>query len=196
MLDLEARRRNVRERLAGFLGEFCGGGYGYKVDKTRRKFFRQAVGAVVMSSKLVVSRWCRWVHDNCRERFYRQKRLLNQLHSADWDHAPVLRAYQQWAGRFVQPDTPLLLDLTDLAKPRARKLKYLAYVRDGSDPDHRLVPGYWCVQVYARGWPRTAPCRWCCTPTAPKTRRCCRRTTRSCGRRTRRGRPAAAGACW
>lgn len=147
MVDLETRRRNVRDRLRAILNDFCGE---CSVDKTRRKFFNQAVGAIVMSGRLVVSKWCRWVHDNCRERFYRQKRLLNQLHSDDWDPAPLLSAYQRWAGQFVQHDTPLLVDLTDLAKPRARKLKYLAHVRDGSDPDHRLVPGYWCIQVYAR----------------------------------------------
>ena len=26
-------------------------------------------------------------------------------------------------------------------------MKYLAHVRDGSE--HKLVPGYWCVEVYA-----------------------------------------------
>jgi hypothetical protein len=42
----------------------------------------------------------------------------------------------------------LILDLCDLTKPRARTLKYLALVRDGSD-DGRLVNGYWCVELYA-----------------------------------------------
>jgi len=41
-----------------------------------------------------------------------------------------------------------MIDLTDLAKPRARKMKYLHLVHDGSE--HKQVTGYWCVQVYAQ----------------------------------------------
>jgi hypothetical protein len=102
-----------------------------------------------MSNSLVVARWLRWIHDRCRQRFWRHKRLLNQLKSRDWDHWAVLAEYQRNWGQKVQPDTPLIVDLCDLAKPRARKLKYLALVRDGSDPDHRLVNGYWCVEIYS-----------------------------------------------
>jgi hypothetical protein len=70
----------------------------------------------------------------------------------------VLEEYQRTWAENVQLDTPLIVDLCDLAKPRARKLKYLALVRDGSDPDHRLVNGYWCVEIYAYwGKGRTTP---------------------------------------
>jgi hypothetical protein len=41
----------------------------------------------------------------------------------------------------------LILDLTDLAKPRAKRMRYLNLVRDGSD--NTLVMGYWCIEVYA-----------------------------------------------
>src|SRR5436190_2204789 len=59
-----------------------------------------------------------------------------------------VRQFQQiWAQR-IDPDTPLIVDLSDLAKPRARKLKYLSLVRDGSN-DGKLVNGYWCLEVYA-----------------------------------------------
>jgi hypothetical protein len=146
MLAPEAKRRKVRSELKEFLGRFAGG-----ADKTRGKFFPQAVAGILLAGSLMVRRWCRWVTgDRCRHPFYRQKRLLNQLHSRDWDHAPLLSAYRHWAASMVQPDTALVIDLTDIAKARARKLPYLARVRDGSDQDHRLVNGYWCVEVYAR----------------------------------------------
>jgi hypothetical protein len=144
MLGKEARYRNRQRDLRQFLNRFCP-----SLDKTRRRFFRQAVWAVLMSNSLVVARWLRWIHDRCRQRFCRHKRLLNQLKSQDWDHRLVLEEYQRkWAEK-VQPETPLIVDLCDLAKPRARKLKYLALVRDGSDPNQRLVNGYWCVEIYA-----------------------------------------------
>ena len=86
-------------------------------------------------------------------RFWRHKRLLDQLKSPHWDHDALIRQYQKnWAQR-IQPDTPLILDLSDLAKPRAKKLKYVALVRDGSAHDRgdrpRLVNGYWCFEAYA-----------------------------------------------
>jgi hypothetical protein len=106
-----------------------------------------------MSSCLVVSKWLRWVDgaDRCRRRFWRHKRLLDQLKNPRWDHDALIDQYQKNWARRVQPDTPLILDLSDLAKPRARTLKYLALVRDGSARDHRprLVYGYWCFEAYA-----------------------------------------------
>jgi DDE family transposase len=144
MLGKEARCRNRQRDLRQFLNRFCP-----SLDKTRQRFLRQAIWAVLMSNSLVVARWLRWIHDRCRQRFWRHKRLLNQLKSQDWDHQAVLAEYQRKWGEKVDLNTPLIVDLCDLAKPRARKLKYLALVRDGSDPDHRLVYGYWCVEVYA-----------------------------------------------
>ena len=48
---------------------------------------------------------------------------------------------------FIKDDTPIILDLSDLAKPFAKKMDYLATVRDGSTG--QLVNGYWLVELYA-----------------------------------------------
>lgn len=144
MLDQDEKRRNVRKHLDRFLNSFAA-----EAEKMRAKFFRQALSGIVLSGGLVVRRWCRWIPDRCKEPFYRQKRLLNQLGSDDWKPTLFRDSYQRWAGSLLALDTPLVVDLTDLAKPRARKLPYLALVRDGSDPDERLVNGYWCLEIYA-----------------------------------------------
>jgi hypothetical protein len=47
----------------------------------------------------------------------------------------------------VRDETPIILDLSDLAKPLAKRMDYLATVRDGSTG--RLVNGYWLVELYA-----------------------------------------------
>jgi len=47
----------------------------------------------------------------------------------------------------MQDETPIILDLSDIAKPLARKMEYLATVRDGSSGE--LVNGYWLVELYA-----------------------------------------------
>ncbi len=36
--------------------------------------------------------------------------------------------------RQIEPDTPIIIDPTDIAKPRARKMNYVSLVRDGSEP--------------------------------------------------------------
>jgi hypothetical protein len=47
----------------------------------------------------------------------------------------------------IRDDTPITLDLSDIAKPLATKMDYLASVRDGSTG--QLVNGYWLVELYA-----------------------------------------------
>ena len=118
-----------------------------QVDKPRRRFLKQDVRGIVLSGTLVVMELCRWIKDNCSDRFYQDKRLLNHLSSPRGDLSEAVVAYRQHVARQIAPDTPLLIDLTDLAKPRARKMKYLALVRDGSED--QLVKGYWRIEVYA-----------------------------------------------
>jgi hypothetical protein len=144
MLSKDARRRNRLLDLRQFLQIHCP-----LLDKTRSKFFGQSLLGILLSKSLIVARWLKHIPDRCKRPFYRQKRLLNQLKSKHWDHQKLIQQYQQlWAKR-IEPDTPLIVDLSDLARPRAKRLKYLALVRDGSDPQQRLVNGYWCIEIYA-----------------------------------------------
>ena len=136
----------ILNKTRGLLNEFIGP-IVQKADKPRKKFIHQAVGSILMSGSLIVTEFARWIHDDCSDVFYRIKRLLNHLGSARGDLTIVVDAYRKAVSRYIQHDTPIIIDLTDLAKPRAKKMKYLAYVKDGSE--HKLVPGYWCVEVYA-----------------------------------------------
>jgi len=141
MLGKEARRRNRFVELRQFLTRFCP-----TLDRPRQRFFRQAVLGTVHSGSLIVSRWVRFI-GGCKEPFYVQKRLLNNLKSSHWDDQKAWSAYQSAWGQKVEPDTPAIIDLCDLAKPRARRMKYPALVRDGSED--KLVYGYWCMEIYA-----------------------------------------------
>jgi hypothetical protein len=117
------------------------------VDKPRRRFLRQAVRGILFSGSLVVMELCRWIRDGCSDRFYQDKRLLNHLTSPQGDLREAVAAYRRHLARWIQADTLLIIDLTDVAKPRARRMKYLALVHDGSED--RCVKGYWCIEVYA-----------------------------------------------
>jgi len=117
------------------------------LDKPRRKFLRQTIAAILLSGCLVVKELTRWIHDDCSDLFYRLKRLLNHLVSPSGDLSAAVAGYREMVARYVAPDTPIVIDITDLAKPRAKRMEYLANVYDGSE--HKLVSGYWCLEVYA-----------------------------------------------
>lgn len=118
-----------------------------QLDKPRKRFLRQIIRGILFSGTLVVMELCRWVRDGCSDRFYQDKRLLNHLVSPQGRLDNAVVAYRRQMARYVQPDTPVIIDLTDLAKPRAKRMKYLNYVHDGSEGT--LVKGYWCIEVYA-----------------------------------------------
>lgn len=118
-----------------------------KTDKPRQKFLRQTLGAILISGSLVVMEFGHLIHDDCSDIFYRLKRLLNHLVSPRGNLSSVVQAYREQMAQYIEPDTPLIIDMTDIAKPRARKMKYLNLVRDGSEG--KLVTGYWCTEVYA-----------------------------------------------
>lgn len=117
------------------------------VDKPRKRFLQQVIRGILFCGSLVVTEVCRWVRDDCSDRFYQVKRLLNHLVSPEADLTAAVRSYRRAALPHLAPDTALILDLTDVAKPRAKKMQYVNLVRDGSED--RLVMGYWCVEVYA-----------------------------------------------
>jgi hypothetical protein len=100
------------------------------VDKPRQKFLRQILKAILLSGSSVVTELALFIHNKCSDRFYTLKRLLNHLTSTRADLALVVTAYHQTIRRFTQPDTSILIDVTDIIKTRARKMKYLKLVYD------------------------------------------------------------------
>lgn len=142
MLDKDFLICKVRTELFEFIQPMT-----EQLDRPRKKFLRQVIGAILLSGSLVVTEIARWVRDGCSDRFYQLKRLLNHLVSLEGDLSEAICSYRQFMSRYIQQETPILIDITDIAKPRARRMKYLAMVRDGSED--KLVPGYWCVEVYA-----------------------------------------------
>lgn len=55
--------------------------------------------------------------------------------------------YLDLASRRLDVGSLFIIDLTDIAKPYARKMENLALVRDADK--EQLVSGYWCLEVYA-----------------------------------------------
>jgi len=74
------------------------------------------------------------------------KRFRRHLSSARFVLKAVLFAYLSIVRRRIDPDSLFIVDLTDIAKPYAKKMENIALVRDG-DKD-QLVKGYWCFEAY------------------------------------------------
>jgi len=77
----------------------------------------------------------------------RLDRLEEHLNASDDLDAKVKATLPNLWLPMDRKDTPTILDLSDLAKPLAKKMDYLATVRDGSTG--QLVNGYWLVELYA-----------------------------------------------
>jgi hypothetical protein len=118
-----------------------------EVDRPRKRFLPQVIRGILFSGSLTMMDIARWVRDDCSDLFHRDKRLLNHLVGPEGDLTAAVGRYRQAASGHVSPDTALILDLTDLPKPRAKKMQYPDLVRD--DSEGKLVQGYWCIEVYA-----------------------------------------------
>jgi hypothetical protein len=142
MLRKDLLIRKTRLLLGEFLAPILD-----QVDKPRQRFLPQVLRGILFSGSLVVMDLSGWVRDDCSDRFYQLKRLLNHLVSRRGDLTAAVSGYRQAASPYIQADTALIVDLTDLAKPRAKRMQYVNLVRDGSED--KLVMGYWCIEVYA-----------------------------------------------
>lgn len=112
----------------------------------KQKFLKQAIPAVLLSGSLVITKQVKWIKDKCKDIHHSKKRLLNQLNNKiQWQR--IVKNYRCSFACKIAPDTPLIIDMTDIAKPRAKKMQYIATVRDGSEGN--LTTGYWCIEVYA-----------------------------------------------
>lgn len=80
----------------------------------------------------------------------RERRLLRFLASPRLDLAALQAAHRERVRRCLPRKRRILAyaDLSDISKPWARRLEALDVVRDASDPDKRLRPGYWLNEIY------------------------------------------------
>ena len=81
-------------------------------DKARQTFLRQFVAAILFLGSLVVTEFARCIHDDCTDIFHRLKRLLNHLVSSCANFTLISDAYRQMVSKYIQPDTPIIIDLT------------------------------------------------------------------------------------
>jgi len=147
MVKQDALMESLSSNLHGFLNQIQGG-----LSVPDKKFLREGLVGLVRAGHPIVCQMAREVPDQRSKYASRVKRLdLHLAAKSDFDERVKQRLPAVWLP-LVTEDTPLILDLSDLAKPLAEKMDYLATVRDGSTG--KLVNGYWLVEMYASIGPK------------------------------------------
>ncbi len=140
------RTHALMESVSANLGVFL---HAISSDLTRpqKKFLRDGLVGLLRAGRPIVCRMVRKLPDRRRKFLSRRDRMEANLNrQSDIDQKIKAALPDLWLP-MVREDTPIILDLSDLAKPLAKKMDYLATVRDGSTG--QLVNGYWLVELYA-----------------------------------------------
>lgn len=135
-MNLAQTALRLREQMESFLRNV-------PLCKTGRRFALEAVYGIQTRQSLKLSEIGRSLNEPI-PLIKTEDRLSRQASRAGLDEAVGDFVIGQGAPR-VGEQTLLIVDGSDLAKPYAQKMQYLARVRDGSRK--RLANGYWLCQV-------------------------------------------------
>jgi hypothetical protein len=139
------KREALMESLSSNLNDF--------LKKTSRnlslpdkKFLRDGFIGLIRAGQPVVCQMARHLPNQKTKFLSRLDRLEGHLvENSKFDDQLKDVLPEVWLPHF-KDDTAIILDLSDIAKPYARKMDYLATVRDGSTGE--LVNGYWLLEAY------------------------------------------------
>ena len=142
MLKRRALMESISSNLHSFLKKM-----GKNLPLPSKKFLRDATIGLLRAGNPIVCQMARHLPNQQTKFVSRLDRLEQHLvKDSNFDHEVKEVLPEVWLP-FFQDDTPIILDLSDIAKPLAKKMDYLATVRDGSTGE--LVNGYWLVELYA-----------------------------------------------
>lgn len=115
------------------------------LSRPTSKFIRDLLCGVLFSDDLVLTNLASKIpHSSTLTAI--AKRLRRHLASVRFTPKAVLDGYLTIVRRRVDRDGLFIVDLTDIAKPYAKKMENIAVVRDGDKG--QLVKGYWCFEAY------------------------------------------------
>lgn len=138
--------KDIRRRLYGFARSLATP----FSDSRRRQFITDMIPGLLISGHVHLTKVARAISGGEANIHSVEKRLSTHLGSEHWDMSPLADELLTRSAGMVNDDTLITADLTDLAKPYARKLQGLGRVHDGSDPSKRIVPGFMVFEAYVR----------------------------------------------
>ena len=132
---------NAREQLEQFLGVFY-----TRFSKPRLKFMRQMLYGIQITKSVILNRIAAEIDENIKQ-VKIEMRLCHHLAFKDlWKH--IHEAVMEHAKKFIRKSTLIIIDPSDVQKPYAKKMQYLAKVWDGSKSRVGDNLGYWgCMAV-------------------------------------------------
>ena len=142
MVRQYALMESLSASLHGFLHQIGG-----NLSRPDQKFLGDGLIGLLRAGRPVVCQMARQLPNQRAGYATRVKRLDEHLVTPGNFDQRIKEALPELWLPLIQDDTPIILDLSDIAKPLAKKMDYLATVRDGSTG--QLVNGYWVVEIYA-----------------------------------------------
>jgi len=132
----------LRNKISRFSGELS-----KNLDKSCQRFIRESIYGILSQESVMLTEISRSLNSSVplkkiEERFCRQ---LAKPKIQQTIHDQIARQ----ASSQITEDSLLILDISDVKKQYAKKMEYLAKVRDGSSEKGELVNGYWTVNVIA-----------------------------------------------
>lgn len=128
----------IQGQIEGFSGKLCRG-----LSKPAARMVREVLVGIQARGSVRLSEIGRALGESIL-----LKKVIERL-GRHLKRAEVREAVKgnllELGARRVGEETLLVLDLTDISKPHARRMEHLARVRDGSTG--KLTKGYWCCQV-------------------------------------------------
>lgn len=115
------------------------------MDKPRQKVLPELIEGILSSGSCLIAESARQIDPENLETT--ERRFLRTLESPHWDETNLWVTHLRQTAPFIQEDTLVTIDITDLAKPHAKKMEALATVRDGSKKE--LTKGYWMLNMTA-----------------------------------------------
>ena len=130
----------LRDRICDFSGKlsksFC---------KTEKRFIHEMIYGIQARQSVRLSEVARSLNENIQLK-KTIERLSNRLARKGMAEEITERVIRNGKSR-IKENTLLILDPTDITKPYAEKMEYLAGVRDGSK--NTIGKGYWMTEVIA-----------------------------------------------
>lgn len=114
-----------------------------KLPRTKAKFITDLLCGILFSDDLILTHIASKLPHPSRLTAI-AKRFRRQLADSQAFLEQLLFNYLSVARARLDVDSLFIADLTDLAKPYAKKMENIALVRDGDNGC--LVSGYWCME--------------------------------------------------
>jgi len=128
----------LREQITSFSGNLSQG-----LSKPARRLVQEAIYGIQARQSVHLTEIARSLEEQI-PLIKTENRLSRNLARSQL-RVTLQDALVQQGARRIHEDTLLILDLSDLVKPYAKKMEYLSRVRDGSEG--KIADGYWLCQV-------------------------------------------------